>query len=110
MKGKDLQEIMDLIGQKYVFNKENYPNMDDSDCGPKLMFAIQHSNLHMQKQLGVLATVCEEYDHTGVRTSQDQAKVEGAALKLLINTLKLAQELGYSAETLLEDVEKFYKK
>jgi len=109
MKGKDLQKVMNLIGSKYVFNKTNYPNMDDTDRGPKLMFALQHSLLHMQKQLGVFATICEKYDHTGERTHQDQVKVEEAALKMFINTLKLAEELGYSAEGLLEEVEKFYE-
>ena len=108
-KSKNLQELMDLIGSKYVFNKENYPKMDDSSTETKQMFAIVHSNFHMQKSLGKIAEVCEEYDHKGNRTHQGITKVEEAIVKMFINTLKLAEELGFSAEELFERVEQFYK-
>ncbi|MBP6911856.1 MAG: hypothetical protein KBB88_01485 [Candidatus Pacebacteria bacterium] len=108
-KSKKLQELMSLIGSKYVFNKENYPKLDDSSPETKQMFAISHSNFHMQKSLGKIAEVCEEYDHKGNRTHQGITKVEESTVKMFINTLKLAEELGFSAEELFERVEQFYK-
>lgn len=108
-KSKNLQELINLIGSKYVFNKENYPKMDDSSPETKMMFAIQHSKNHMDKSIGVIAGVCEEYDHKGNRTHQGITKVEEATVKMFINILKLAEELGFSAEELFERVEEFYK-
>lgn len=109
VKSKNLQELMNLIGSKYVFSKENYPKMDDSSTETKQMFAIGHSNFHMQKSLGKIAQVCEEYDHKGNMTHQGITKAEEATVKIFINTLKLAEELGFSAEELFERVEQFYK-
>lgn len=109
VKSKNLQELMNLIGSKYVFNKENYPKMDDGSSETKQMFIIRHSNFHMQKSLGEIAGVCEAYDHKDGRTHQEITAVEEATVKLFINTLKLAEELGFSAEELFERVEQFYK-
>ena len=108
-KSKDLQALMDLIGSKYVFSKENYPKLNDSNPETKMMFAILHSKNHMDKSIGVIAGVCEEYDHKGQRTHQGITIVEEATVKMFINTLKLAEELGFSAEQLFERVERFYK-
>jgi hypothetical protein len=106
---KNLQELMNLIGSKYVFNKENYPKLDDTSPETKQMFALSHSSFHMQKSLGKIAEVCEDYDHKGNRTRQGMTKAEEATVKIFINTLKLAEELGFSAEELFERVEQFYK-
>jgi len=108
-KSKNLQELMNLIGSKYVFNKENYPKLDESSPETKMMFAIQHSKNHMDKSIGVIAGVCEEYDHKGNRTHQNIIKVEEATVKMFINTLKLAEELGFSADQLFERVEESFK-
>lgn len=110
VKSKNLQELMDLIGSKYIFNQENYPNMDDSVHETKMMFAIKHSSFHMQKSLGKIAEVCEEYDHRGARTHKTFNQTEEAVVKMFVNTLKLAEEIGMSADNLFESVEKFYEK
>jgi hypothetical protein len=109
VKSKNLQELMNLIGSKYVFNKENYPKLNDSSPETKMMFAISHTAFHMQKSLGKIAEVCEEYDHKDNRTHQDITKIEEATVKMFINTLKLAEELEFSADDLFERVEQFYK-
>lgn len=106
---KNLQELMDLIGSKYVFNKEAYPNMDDSSPESKQMFAVGHTCFHMQKSLGKIAEVCEAYDHAGNRTHKNVLLLEEATVKMFINTLKLAEELGFSGEELFRQVEQFYK-
>lgn len=105
-----LQQLMNLIGSKYLFNKENYPNMDDSRPETKLMFAINHSSLHMQKSLGKIAEVLEEYDHKGKKVLLGGiAQAQESTVKIFINALKLAEELNLSAEQLFERVEQFYK-
>lgn len=109
MKNHDLQQTIDLISSTYVFNKENYPKIDDSTQQSKLIFAIQHILLHTQKELGNIAAVSEKYDHTAVRTYNNQMEVEAATVNILINTLKLADILGFSADGLIEAIKKFYE-
>ncbi len=100
---------MEFINSKYVFNEENYPNMKGMDAAQQAMFVLNHSVLHMQKSIGKIAEVCENYDHSGKINETDGAKVEEATVKMLINTLKLAHELGLNGEGLAERVPKFMK-
>jgi hypothetical protein len=78
------------------------PRTDDE----KWVFVISHSLLHMQKSSGVLARNLEAHDHGG--TIDDQA-VRLSTIKMFINTLKLAEELGMSADDLCKAVHEFYK-
>lgn len=107
---KKLQDIMNLIDSQYVFNEENYPALKNIGGNEITMFAIQHSLLHMQKDLGKIATACEAYDHTRILNHKTLTEIESATVNTLINTLKLASLLGFSAEGLLEEVEKKFKK
>ena len=97
---KNLQDLMDFIGLRYLFSVENYPNISDIES-KKIAFAINHSHLHMSKSLGRIATECEKYDHG---LDPDYGIVKEATVKMFINTLKLAQELGMTAEQLSEAV------
>lgn len=109
-KSKTLQDVMGIIAKKYVFKKENYPNMDDSSVETVRAFAINHSVLHMQKTLGKIADVCEVYDHTGKQSLDGLNTVGSATVKMFINTLKLAEEIGISAEQLIAEVDTFFEK
>ena len=59
----DLQELMDTIGKKYVFNKESYPSLDTSSPEKILIFSVAHSILHMNKAVGALSAEVELNDH-----------------------------------------------
>lgn len=104
-----IQEVMDFIGSRYIFNEENYPNMKGMDTGQQAMFALNHSVLLMQKSVGKLAEVCESYDHSGKVNEAGRAQVEEVTVKMLVSTLKLAQELGLNGKELAERVPQFMK-
>ncbi len=104
-----VQQFIEFIGSKYIFNEENYPVMKDMPPEQKAMFALNHSVLHMQKSIGKIAEVCESYDHTGKYTYMNKSQVEEATVKMLVNTLKLAQELGFTGKELAERVPQLMK-
>jgi hypothetical protein len=64
-------------------------------------FAIRHSVLHMAKTMGLLATECESFDHG---TSMNVVALREATIGMLINTLKLANDLQMSADELAAGV------
>jgi len=97
-----LQELMAFIGSGYVFSKENYPLLAGKSDIQKMAFAINHSILHMNKSIGKIAAECESYDHGHSHLNEDIIKE--ATVKMLINTLKLADELGMTAKDLFETV------
>ena len=66
-------------------------------------FAIRHSVLHMAKTMGLLATECESFDHG---TSVNVVALREATIKMLNNTLKLANDLQMSADELAAGVGK----
>jgi hypothetical protein len=105
-----IQQLMELIGSKYVFKEENYPAMKGMTEEQKKVFALNHSILHMQKSIGKLAEVCEKYDHTGEYVPGSMDQVSEATVKMVINSLKLAQEIGFNGFELSERVQDFYKK
>ena len=102
----DLQKLMDSIGSKYVVSQEAYPELANKTSGQVLVFAIKHSHFHMSKSLGRIATECEEFDHS---QSCDLEIIKQATKEMLINTLKLAQELGMTAADLTEAVPNLMK-
>ncbi len=92
-----LASLMSLIGDKYTFTNEHYPHVDLSTPEKVRVFAIAHSLLHMNKSLGRIATEREALDHGG---TMDDEKLRITTAKMLVNTLKLAEELGMSSEDL----------
>ncbi len=98
----NLQQIMDFIESKYVFSEENYPSLKGWSEAQRQAFAITHSVLHMNKSVGRIAGECESYDHGG--DGPNNAIVREATVKMLINTLKLAEELGMTAEDLAKAI------
>lgn len=102
----NLAELMRKIDEKYRFSGDAYPALQMNSAEKQYYFGIAHSNLHMQKAQGTIATELEEADHGGVMSL---ATLRTATSKQLVNVLKLASHLGLSAEELAEFVEKAYK-
>lgn len=96
-----LRTLMEFIGARYQFTPENYPEMEGMSEEQKKAFAVSHSAHHMMKSLGRIATECESYDH-GSR--MNGPALREATVKMLINTLKLAEELGMTPEELANAV------
>ena len=86
----DLAALMQLIGERYQFTPENYPELAQLVGAQRTVFAVKHSVLHMMKSLGVIATQGEAADHGDL---MDIGVLRIAIAKMLINTLKLAEEL-----------------
>jgi hypothetical protein len=93
----DLSSLMAYIGARYTFTPEYYPLLAKVGLAERQPFAISHSIMHLQKSLGQIAAESESHDHGG---PMDINALEVATTKLLVSTLKLAEELGMTAERL----------
>jgi hypothetical protein len=93
----DLSSLMTFIGERYTFTEEHYPGFDQLSAEQKLLFAVRHSALHMMKSTGKIAAEAEAADHGG-QMNEENLKV--ATTKMLVNVLKLAEELGISGDEL----------
>ncbi len=101
-----MKELMEFIGARYIFSAEHYPSLSGRSAEETRAFAINHIHLHISKSLGRIATESERHDHGG---SFDDTVIKEATVKILINTLKLAQELGMTADELCETVPNLMK-
>jgi hypothetical protein len=85
----DLSTLMTFVAERF--------RDEEHDRG----FAIRHGVLHMTKAVGRLAAECESFDHG---TSMNTAALRESVVKMLVNTLKLADDVGLSADELAEGV------
>jgi hypothetical protein len=102
----DLGSTMQYIGERYMFTPEHYPVLDQLAPKQRKAFAISHIAHHMSKSLGKISAECESFDHAN---QLNEASVKEATVKMFINTLKLAQELGMTPEDLMEAVPQLMK-
>lgn len=93
----DLSKLMKYISVRYTFTHEHYPLLAKVGLSERLPFAISHSIKHLQKSLGRIAAESESLDHGG---PMDINVLREAMVKMLVSTLKLADEIGMSAEDL----------
>lgn len=96
--------LIEYINSKFIFNEKNYPLLKGNLTEEKAVFILKNIILNIQKSLGKLATECESFDHFYNFQHVNQIILREETVKLLINTLKLSHELGFSAETLLKAV------
>lgn len=99
----DLTKIMEYIGARYTFTPEHYPTLGVASPSQKKVFVVGHSVFHMCKSIGKLAAECERWDHAGSE-HMDNAILKEATVKMFINAVKLAEELGISAQDLADSV------
>lgn len=97
----DLASLMAFIGERYTFTEEHYPNLDKLSPNDRHVFAVRHSALHMMKSTGKIAAEAEKADHGGMMHFSD---LKTATTKMLVNVLKLAEELNISPEELAANV------
>jgi hypothetical protein len=102
-----LAELMAEINSRYVFNPINYPALAHVPDDMRVAFIVSHSLHHVSKSHGKLATIVEAADHSGRPVNPEDAR-EGV-LKLLLNGLKLASELGITPSQILAEVPKLLK-
>jgi hypothetical protein len=100
MPKSDLASLMAFIGEHYTFTPESYPDIDMTPEG-KIAFAVRHSTLHMMKSTGKIAAEAESADHGG---QMNHPALRTATAKMLVNVLKLAEELGMTPDELAFEV------
>ncbi|MHB8651858.1 MAG: hypothetical protein ACYC8S_01850 [Minisyncoccota bacterium] len=101
---KDLAHLMSYIGARYTFTPEHYPPLEGVTRDQKKAFAVSHSVYHICKSVGKLAAECERHDHGG---AINDAPLKEGTVKMFINAVKLAEELGISAQELADSIPEY---
>jgi len=89
----DLSDLLSIVAEGLPVDADHYPDLADASVNAD-RFCIRHSALHFAKTAGQLAAVAENYDHGG---HVDRDRIAVIAASSLINSLKLANEIGLSA-------------
>lgn len=97
----DLSSLMTVIGNRYKFTSKDYPGFDVLSLQQQIEFIVRHSALHITKSAGKISAEAEAADHG---LPMNRAELFTATTKMLVNVLKLAQELGYNADDLAANV------
>ena len=97
----NLQLLMDHIATVWKCDAERYPALGVMNGGQRRNFLVKHSLLHIGRTTGKIAAVCEDFDHNNKSEPSEETNLQVATIKLFINVLKLAEEIGLSAEDLL---------
>ena len=100
-----IEEVWVYINSKYIFNQENYPKIPAEEPARKA-FIVNHSLQHMCKSTGKIAAEVETFDHGGQMNNEN---LKEATVKMFINTLKLASELGINTWDLMNAVPDYMK-
>lgn len=104
----ELRTLMEQIESAYPLNDRNYPVRAYAPTpNDKMAFDVKHSLFHVQKSAGAIAAACEQYDHG--HTLELEA-IGQAGVKLFINSLRLLNALGLSAEEIAAAVPRLLKR
>tara|TARA_B100000745_G_scaffold254816_1_gene177399 strand:+ start:3059 stop:3397 length:339 start_codon:yes stop_codon:yes gene_type:complete len=100
-----VKDLFERVGRLFVFNKETYPNFPE-DPAQQRLFAIRHIQDHVIKSAGAIAGITEPADHAGGPTGgisqQGEQDLQLAAMKQLVNAVKLAEVVGVPPEGFVE--------
>ncbi len=97
----DLDATIKHISDRYSFTSDRYPLIARLSPQERKAFAVSHSVHHMIKSIGKLSGECEAFDHGG---ALNEEVLREATVKMFINTLKLAEEIGMTADDLIAAV------
>ena len=99
---ENLEQLSEHIAKIWVCDASRYPELAHLSEEGQQNFRVKHSILHINKSLGKLAALCEDFDHEAAAKEEFVAERKKLAIKLFINALKLAEESDVSAKELLE--------
>lgn len=100
-----IEELMAMISGYLPVTVDQYPSLGFRDHEPVANFCVQHSALHFSKTAGQLAAIAEAIDHG---QALEETSVRKIAINSVINSFKLATEIGLSSDELLRGIhEKF---
>ena len=91
-----IDELRSFVIDALPVTRAHYPSLsDDSDV---VAFCVKHSALHFSKTSGQLAALAEKLDHGLYPDLSEATKIVANSL---VNTLKLAEELSISTESII---------
>ena len=94
-------QLIDAVSVLLPVNRVQYPDLPQQLSGDVMQFCLRHSALHFSKTAGRLAAFVEDADHGSF---QEIEKLEGIVAASLINSFKLADEIGLSGSRLVESI------
>lgn len=100
----ELRALMKFVKGTWPFDAHHYPRFGYLPQEELKQEAIKHIAQHQTKAAGQLAAICDAIDHgKGV----DQGEILLITRKFLVNTLRLAEVAGITADTLATSVRKW---
>lgn len=106
---QEMQKLMAHLAKVWECNKQRYPELAGMTPDQRRNFLVKHSVLHIAKTNGRIAAICEDFDHNGLIDDDEVTALQIATVKMFVNALKLAEEVGLSASDLLARAPTFVK-
>lgn len=103
--GDTLDELINLVSDLFPVDETHYPDLRSHQGRETVEFCLRHSALHFSKTAGRLAAWVEDADH-GKYAKIDA--LEAIVAAGLINSLKLADEIGISGTEILSRIKRRY--
>ena len=102
----DLIDAIRIVSRTWKFTGEEYPDLENTsqDKGFARKFAFRHVVFHLCESSGKLAGIVEDMDHG---TAVDVRVIPDRIVKMLINTLRLADLHGMTGEDLAKGLQKW---
>lgn len=99
---RTLDALIDMISDLLPVDEKTYPELAERDRAEAIAFCLRHSALHFSKTAGRLAAFVESADHGNF--SEIEA-LEAIVAASLVNSLKLADEIGISGPEIMLQIE-----
>lgn len=99
---RTLDALMELIAELLPVDDATYPELARRDRSEAVAFCLRHSALHFSKTAGRLADYVEGADHGKYAEIETLEAIVAASL---VNSLKLADEIGISGGDIIHQIE-----
>jgi hypothetical protein len=96
-----LDALMVLVSDLLPVERTTYPEVPVENLSDTVTFCLRHSALHFSKTAGKLASFVEDADHGRFASFQTLESIVAASL---VNSLKLADEIGLSGSEIIDAV------
>ncbi len=102
----DLVDAIRIVTRSWSFSTEEYQALENLDLDERAIsdFAFRHVVLHLCESSGKLAGFVEDMDHG---CAFDVSVIPNRIIKMLINTLRLAELHGMTGEDLAKGIQKW---
>lgn len=101
----DIEKLSEFIEERWQFEESNYPPLVGMDEEEKKRFIARHILMHLQKELGKLARVCEPVDHG---KPFDTSQFPEILRDLIIESLRLSKVVGVSTADIIASINTLY--